>query len=148
MKSNKKPFWEKELNELSQPEWEALCDGCGLCCLNKLEDEDTGKVTFTTIACDLLDCGTCRCGDYANRKAKVPDCVSFTPGNLKDLDWLPSTCAYVLRDEGKPLHNWHYLISGSRESVHEAGISARGRATAHEKDIPFEEWEEHELKSE
>ena len=140
-----KPFWEKKLSDLTRKEWEALCDGCGLCCLNKLEDEETGKMTFTSVACNLLDGTACRCGDYKNRKARVPDCVSFTPGNLKDLDWLPPTCAYVLRDQGKPLYDWHYLISGSTETVHEAGISARGKVTAHEKDVPEEAWEDHAI---
>src|SRR3984885_6585525 len=126
---SRKPFWEKELAELSPHEWEALCDGCGLCCLHKLEDEDTGKITFTSIACDLLNCETCGCGDYKTRKKRVPDCVSFTPGNLKDLDWLPPTCAYVLREQGKPLFAWHYLISGSPVSVHEAGFSPSGQST-------------------
>jgi uncharacterized cysteine cluster protein YcgN (CxxCxxCC family) len=132
----KKPFWEKPLAELNSQEWEALCDGCGLCCLNKLEDEDTGVLTFTSIACNLFDCENCRCTDYKHRKKRVPDCVSFDPGNVKDLDWLPPTCAYVLRDQGKPLYDWHYLISGSKESVHEAGISARGKVTAFERDVP------------
>lgn len=143
---SKKPFWEKPLAELNRGEWEALCDGCGLCCLNKVEDMDTGKLTFTSIACDLFDCKACKCTDYSHRKKRVPDCVSFTPGNVKDLDWLPPTCAYVLRDQGKPLFKWHYLISGSFDTVHEAGISARGRVTAYEREVPdLDDYDKHAI---
>ncbi len=119
-------FWEKPLAELSRPEWEALCDGCGKCCLHKLEDEVTGELFPTNVACKLLDRGTCRCTHYRGRKKLVPDCVRLTPEGLTKIDWLPSTCAYRLRAEGKSLPEWHYLISGDRESIHRAGMSVRG----------------------
>ncbi|MES2905727.1 MAG: YcgN family cysteine cluster protein [Pseudomonadota bacterium] len=142
---SEKPFWEKPLADLNRKEWEALCDGCGLCCLNKVEDEETGVLTFTSVACNLFDCQACNCTDYTNRKARVPDCVSFNTRNLKQIDWLPPTCAYALRAQGKPLHTWHYLISGSHESVHEAGISARGKVTAYERDVELDDYELHAL---
>ena len=119
-------FWEKPLWELSRAEWEALCDGCGKCCLHKIEDADTGRIYGTNVACKLLDRHSCRCSNYKERKAFVPDCVRLTAGEVGRLAWLPSTCAYRLRSEGKPLPDWHYLVSGSRETVHEAGISVRG----------------------
>ena len=121
-----KPFWEKPLAALDRGEWEALCDGCGRCCLHKLEDEDSGELHATNVACKLLDRRHGRCTDYSHRKAQVPDCVKLDPARLDTLEWLPSTCAYRLRADGKPLHDWHYLVSGSRESVHEAGQSTRG----------------------
>ncbi|MEO1314210.1 MAG: YcgN family cysteine cluster protein [Pseudomonadota bacterium] len=122
-------FWEDySLDQLTQPEWEALCDGCGKCCLRKLEFEDTGEVEYTNVACRLLDRDTCRCRDYANRKRIVEDCVVVTPEKLDQiLYWMPSTCAYRLLAEGKPLEPWHPLISGRAESVAEAGISLAGR---------------------
>ena len=122
-------FWERfKLEELTPAEWEALCDGCGKCCLRKLEYEDTGEVEYTNVACRLLDCETCRCTDYAHRKERVPDCVIVTPDGLADiLYWMPATCAYRLLAEGRPLEDWHPLISGRAESVHEAGISLAGR---------------------
>jgi uncharacterized cysteine cluster protein YcgN (CxxCxxCC family) len=119
-------FWEKPLGELTREEWEALCDGCGKCCLHKVEEELTGEIFGTNVACKLLDRHSCRCTNYANRKTFVPDCVRLTPGKAATLPWLPSTCAYRLRAEGKPLYPWHYLISGDRETVHEAGMSVRG----------------------
>lgn len=119
-------FWELPLETLDRAEWEALCDGCGKCCLHKLEDEETGELFPTNVACRLLDRRSCRCGDYRNRKAHVPDCVRLTLGNLWGIDWLPSTCAYRLRADDKPLFDWHYLISGDRETIHEAGMSVRG----------------------
>ena len=119
-------FWEKPLESLSRSEWEALCDGCGKCCLHKLEDYDTGEVQATNIACKLLDRFSCRCSNYRGRRAFVPDCLRLTPETVPKLPWLPGTCAYRLRAEGKPLPDWHYLISGDRETVHEAGISVRG----------------------
>lgn len=133
------PFWRKPLEALSRAEWEALCDGCGRCCLVKLEDEDTGDIHFTSIGCRLLDAASCRCADYSHRKAKVPDCVKLTPKRVHDISWLPPTCAYRLVGEGKDLYWWHYLVSGSRESVHEAGVSVRGRVAASEDDVPFED---------
>lgn len=123
-----RPFWEKPLNELSRPEWEALCDGCGKCCLHKLEDADSGEIHPTNIACRLLDTRSCRCSNYRARRAFVPDCVRLTPDTVERLHWLPSTCAYRLRAAGEPLPDWHYLVSGDPESVHRAGMSVRGWA--------------------
>lgn len=120
-------FWERySLKELRRAEWEALCDGCGKCCLHKLEDEETGRIYRTNVACRLLDRETGRCGDYKNRRAFVPDCVQLRPELVHQLDWLPGTCAYRRVDEGKPLPAWHYLVSGDREAVHEVGASVRG----------------------
>ena len=120
------PFWEKPLEKLDRAEWEALCDGCGRCCLHKLEDEETGELYPTNVACRLLDRRNGRCTDYRNRRKHVIDCVVLKKSDLDALDWLPETCAYRLRGAGQPLFDWHYLISGSRESVHEAGQSTRG----------------------
>lgn len=119
-------FWERPLASLSRAEWEALCDGCGKCCLHKLEDADTGEVQATNIACTLLDRHSCRCSNYRGRRAYVPDCLRLTADNVGRFAWLPTTCAYRLRAEGKDLPEWHYLICGDREAVHEAGMSARG----------------------
>ncbi len=124
---NRRPaFWEKPLTELDRGEWEALCDGCGRCCVHKLEDEETGLLYATNVACRLLDRRNGRCADYAHRKALVADCVMLDQSNLAALDWLPETCSYRLRADGKPLPHWHYLISGSRETIHRAGQSTRG----------------------
>jgi len=124
------PFWQvKQLHEMTPQEWESLCDGCGRCCLVKLEDEDTGIIYTTDVSCRLLDCSTCRCTDYANRHQLVDDCIKLDPDNVDELGWLPATCAYRLVWEGKPLEDWHPLVSGSSETVHEAGISVRGRVT-------------------
>jgi uncharacterized protein len=127
------PFWKtKRLAEMTAEEWESLCDGCGRCCLNKLEDEDTGEFHYTRTACKLLDLGTCRCSDYENRHDRVPDCVGLNADNVGSLGWLPATCAYRLLDEGKKLHWWHPLISGRRETVDEAGISVKGEVYSEE----------------
>jgi uncharacterized cysteine cluster protein YcgN (CxxCxxCC family) len=120
-------FWEtKRLEQMSRAEWEALCDGCGKCCIHKLEDEETGALYPTNVACRLLDGQTGRCRDYAHRHAYVPDCVRLTPAKLRTIGWLPATCAYRLIDEGRPLPEWHYLVCGDREAVHRAGESVRG----------------------
>jgi uncharacterized cysteine cluster protein YcgN (CxxCxxCC family) len=127
MYTEKDEFWSrKTLAQMSREEWESLCDGCGRCCTIKLIDEDTEQLLQTRLACKLLDCGSCRCGDYANRHASVPDCVVLTPDNVLELRWLPETCAYRLVALGQPLAWWHPLVSGDPETVHQAGISARG----------------------
>ena len=120
-------FWEDvPLDRLDRGQWEALCDGCGKCCLHKLEDEETGALYPTNVACRLLDRRTAQCSDYRRRRAYVPDCVRLTPGNVASIDWLPSTCAYRLRAEGRPLPDWHYLVCGDREAVKRAGESVSG----------------------
>ena len=122
------PFWRrKRLDEMTLDEWESLCDGCGKCCLFKLEDPDDGDLAYTDIACRLLDTHTCRCKDYVNRTLKIPDCVELTPTTLMTLRWLPSTCAYRLLRDGGDLPNWHPLITGDPESVHWTRQSVRGR---------------------
>jgi uncharacterized cysteine cluster protein YcgN (CxxCxxCC family) len=122
-----RPFWETvPLSRMSRTEWESLCDGCGKCCIHKLEDEETGEVLPTNVACRLLDRRSGQCSDYRRRHAFVPECVRLTPAKLDQLDWLPSTCAYRLIRDGAPLYDWHYLISGDREAVHRAGMSVRG----------------------
>jgi uncharacterized protein len=136
-------FWrEKRLEELDEREWEALCDGCGRCCLNKLEDWDTGEIAWTNVACQLLDGEACRCSDYENRQATVPDCVRLTPDVVRAISWLPKTCAYRLVAEGRDLYWWHYLVSGDRDTVHEAGVSVRGR-TVSEVGLEPEDYEDH-----
>jgi uncharacterized cysteine cluster protein YcgN (CxxCxxCC family) len=119
-------FWEKPLKSLDREEWEALCDGCGKCCLHKLEDDETGELYPTNVACKLLDRRSAQCKDYKNRRTYVPDCVRLTNDNVATTDWLPSTCAYRLRANGEKLPEWHYLVSGDREAVHRAGESTRG----------------------
>ncbi len=127
--SASQPFWKtKPLDALTREEWESLCDGCGRCCLNKLEDEDTGRFLYTRAACKLLDLKTCRCSDYPKRHEKVSDCVALTPENIGALGWLPATCAYRLLDEGKTLAWWHPLVSGRQGTVDEAGITVKGEA--------------------
>ncbi len=136
------PFWRiKSLDEMSDGEWESLCDGCARCCLNKLEDEDTGEIAWTDIGCTLLDGETCRCRDYTQRSQTVPDCIRLTAHEVRTLSWLPPTCAYRLVEEGHDLYWWHPLVSGDPETVHQAGISVRGK-TISEDDIPLERWEE------
>ena len=123
------PFWKtKTLQEMTRDEWESLCDGCGRCCLHKLRHEDTNEISHTNVACRLLDVHSCRCTDYARRQRRVPDCVSLTPELLGEIDWLPPSCAYRLVQERKDLAWWHPLVSGDPNTVHEAGVSVRGRA--------------------
>lgn len=130
------PFWRaKPLEEMTSEEWESLCDGCARCCLVKLEDEDTGEIHYTDVACTLLDAGACRCRDYPKRQAKVADCVRLTPKTVRSLSWLPATCAYRLLAEGRDLYWWHPLVSGDPETVHAAGISVRGRIAGPEEDF-------------
>jgi len=126
-------FWEtKTLAELDRGQWEALCDGCGKCCIHKLEDEETGELHPTNVACRMLDRRAVQCKDYRNRRAYVPDCVRLTVKNVYTTDWLPSTCAYRLRANGEKLPDWHYLVSGDREAVHRAGESTRGWTVSEE----------------
>ncbi|MGY0400143.1 MAG: YcgN family cysteine cluster protein [Ostreibacterium sp.] len=116
-----KIFWNNTpLSELSAMEWEALCDGCGKCCLHKLEDDTDGAIYYTDLACYLLDLKSCRCRDYSNRHINVPDCIAFNADDVSKMHWLPDTCAYRLRQLGEPLYDWHYLISGDKKSVHKA----------------------------
>ncbi len=119
-------FWEKPLASLDRGQWEALCDGCGRCCLHKLEDEDSGELHATNVACKLLDRHSGRCISYATRRKYVADCVTLDRAKLGELEWLPSSCAYRLRANSEPLPEWHYLVSGDLESVHRAGQSTRG----------------------
>ncbi|KAB2760967.1 YcgN family cysteine cluster protein [Brucella anthropi] len=133
---NDKPFWRtKTLNQLTRSEWESLCDGCGQCCLHKLQDDDTNEIYWTSVACTLLNPDSCQCRDYPNRKKTVPDCVFLTPEIVDEVDWLPVTCAYRLVAEGSDLYWWHPLVSGSPDTVHEAGISVRGKVTAFDHDL-------------
>lgn len=139
-------FWERyPLKALSEAEWEALCDGCGRCCLHKLEYEDTGEIDYTDVACRLLDLSTARCSDYPGRRAHVPDCVQLSPDNLDGIDWLPATCAYRRLNEGRGLPRWHPLVSGTQESVAKAGISVAGRVLP-ETAVDEEDLEEHVIR--
>lgn len=130
MGSLRERFWELPLGALTRAEWEALCDGCGRCCLHKIEDADTGEIIDTNVACRLLDTGTARCTDYRNRKAFVPDCLRLTPAIVATVGWLPETCAYRLRQDDQPLYDWHPLISGDPDSVRRAGVSVVGRVVS------------------
>ena len=137
-------FWErKRMEQMSDAEWEALCDGCGKCCLNKLEDESSGEVVLTNVACRLLDDQSCRCAQYDIRHQFVPECIVLKPSNIEDhLYWMPQTCAYRLIYEGRPLEAWHPLISGSAQSVHDAGVSVQGK-TVPEFEVDEDDWEDH-----
>lgn len=129
-------YWETvPLEEMTRAEWEALCDGCGKCCMSKLIDDDTDEIYYTTVACRLFDAGLCRCTDYEHRQEQVPDCVQLTPENVRTIPWLPRTCAYRLVAEGEPLFDWHPLLSGDPETVHDASMSMRGRVTGFEQDM-------------
>ncbi len=137
------PFWErKPLEAMTTEEWESLCDGCGRCCTHKLEDADTGDVYSTQVACRLLDCSSCLCSDYPNRLKTVPDCLQVTPEIARNSDWLPKSCAYRRIAEGRGLAWWHPLVSGSRETVHTAGISVSGRVLP-EPIVAPEDYEDH-----
>ena len=139
-------FWEKPLASLTREEWEALCDGCGRCCLHKVEYEDTGEIDETNVACTLLDCQTAQCRDYARRKTYVPDCLRLTLKLVDQVRWLPETCAYRRRADNRPLPSWHYLVSGDREAVVRAGGSVAGRVISEDEAGPLEhhvvEWED------
>ena len=138
------PFWkQKSLEELNPAEWESLCDGCGRCCLVKLEDEESGKIHFTDVTCKLFNPNTCRCADYAHRRRRVHDCIKLTPDKVRTLGWLPPSCAYRLIAEGRDLAWWHPLVSGSQTSVHEAGVSVRGRVEVSEKEVQLADYPDH-----
>lgn len=128
-----RPFWEtKSLKEMTPREWESLCDGCGLCCLIRFEDEDTGEIIPTRVHCRLFDSESCACSNYADRKRHVPDCIKLTPQNVATLQWMPLSCAYRRVNEGRGLADWHPLVSGDPESVHAAGVSVRGQTISEE----------------
>jgi uncharacterized protein len=132
-------FWEDlPLDQLDRAQWEALCDGCGKCCVHKLEDDETGELHPTNVACKLLDRRSGQCSDYRHRHAFVPECVRLTPRLVRDIEWLPATCAYRLRGDGKPLPDWHYLVSGDRDAVHRAGESVRGWTVSETDVVDFE----------
>ncbi len=136
------PFWQsKRLAEMNTEEWESLCDGCGRCCVIKLEDADTGQIDDTDVVCKLFDSQACRCKNYANRQSLVPDCVKLSLDTVATIPWMPKTCAYRLLAEGRPLYWWHPLVSGDPDSVHEAGISIRGQVVDERKvaDIDLED---------
>lgn len=136
------PFWRaRPLEQLTPAEWESLCDGCGRCCLNKLEDEDTGEIAWTCVSCRLLDTESCRCSNYEGRAAIVPECIQLTPEKVRTLSWLPPSCAYRVVAEGGDLAWWHPLVSGDPDTVHAAGVSVRNRAVS-ETVVPLERWEE------
>jgi uncharacterized cysteine cluster protein YcgN (CxxCxxCC family) len=139
------PFWRrKSLEEMTDSEWESLCDGCGRCCLNKLEEEGNDADTYyTDVGCRLLNGETCRCKDYAHRLEQVEDCVQLTPASLKTINWLPPSCAYVLVAKGRDLYWWHPLVSGDPGTVHAAGVSVRGRMSATEETVPDEDLEDY-----
>ncbi len=137
-------YWEKKpLTKMTRAEWEALCDGCGKCCMNKLEDEDTQEVALTRIACRLFDDSTCRCAQYDIRHQFVPECITLSPANLdKNLYWMPETCAYKILWTGGRLPDWHPLITGTSDSVRKAGVSMHD-ATLPENEVDPYDWEDH-----
>ncbi|MDT8428562.1 MAG: YcgN family cysteine cluster protein [Pseudomonadales bacterium] len=130
--TEREKFWELPLTELTQTEWEALCDGCARCCLKKLHDEEDDRVYYTRVVCRYLDQKTCRCGAYESRAQLVPECLVMNKEMLKNLDWIPNTCAYKLREQGKPLPAWHPLLTGSRQAMRDAGITVTGKVVSEE----------------
>ncbi len=131
LNENRPPFWEmKSLEEMTEDEWESLCDGCAVCCLEKLEDKGTGTIEFTPLSCEFLDTATCRCRIYEYRLVINPDCIELTPEMVKQMSWLPDTCAYRRLHEGGVLETWHPLVSGNTNTVHKAGISIRYKAVS------------------
>lgn len=138
--SDELPFWKtKTLEQMSRDEWEALCDGCARCCMVKLEDEDTSDIHLTRLSCSMLEVKTCRCSNYQNRFSLMPDCIDITLEKVREIKWLPSTCGYRLVNEGRDLAWWHPLVSGSAETVHQAGISVKGFAM-NEKRVKMENY--------
>ncbi len=143
MAAKVEPFWKrKTLGQLDAEEWESLCDGCGLCCLQKLEDEEEGGVYYTRIACRLLDLETCRCRDYVNRRQSVPDCIQLTPAQAGAFQWLPPTCAYRRLAEGQDLPLWHPLVCGDPQAVHRERISQSERMLS-EASVAEDDWEDY-----
>jgi len=149
-----KPFWEtKTLEQMTPQEWESLCDGCGLCCLVRFEDEETLEVIPTRVHCKLFDPDRCSCSDYAHRKKHVPDCIKLTPYNIEALEWMPLSCAYRRLHEGKTLPEWHHLITGDRGTVHRSGVSIRGQTISElalgdpEEALDFAAWDLNEDRS-
>lgn len=139
------PFWKtKSLSEMTREEWESLCDGCGRCCLHKLQDEDTDEVYYTNVVCRFMAMHQCRCKVYEKRSQLVPTCITLTPANVAEIKWMPKTCAYRLILEGKNLEWWHPLVSGSPETVHTAGISLRGKAIS-ERGVDLDQLENYVL---
>lgn len=137
------PFWETtSLKDMTRKQWESLCDGCALCCLHKLEDEDTEEVYYTDVHCRYMDTTNCNCTVYLKRQEKVPNCVWLTPDQASEFHWLPDSCAYRVLAEGRKLADWHPLISGDPNSVHEAGVSIKGKGVA-DNQVAEEDWEDH-----
>jgi uncharacterized cysteine cluster protein YcgN (CxxCxxCC family) len=143
MDTPNQPFWRtKTLEEMTREEWESLCDACAKCCLYKFQNEATGQLFYTEVACKLLDMGKCRCTHYEDRRELMPTCLVLTPTLVRQLDWLPETCAYRLVKEGQDLPWWHPLKTGSRDMVHRMGVSIRGRAIS-ETEIGDDDLEDH-----
>ncbi|EEX31691.1 MULTISPECIES: YcgN family cysteine cluster protein [Vibrio] len=137
------PFWEsKSLEQMTEQEWEALCDGCGKCCLHKLMDEDTDEIYYTNVACSWLNSKTCSCKDYPNRFTSGEECTKLTRDDIDDFTWLPHTCAYRLLAENQPIPEWHPLITGSKSAMHAAGESVRNKVVY---EIDVVDWEDHIL---